>query len=116
MGLDLILLVVTTALSSLSASGKIPATIATLVSSLAPIIGNAIKAIQGGQGKVQDAVTALGALSGVIAVLKSQTNLPADVLAELDVYNTAVQAGITGYLDSKTGIDLSKLGTVDPIA
>lgn len=116
MGIDLILLVINAALGSLSASGKVPANVTQLVAALGPVIVNAVNAIKGGQGKVNDVVTALGALSGVLAILKSQTNLDPEILSQIDVYDQAVQAGITEYLDSKNGVDLSKLSPVAPIA
>lgn len=116
MGIDLILLVINAALGSLSASGKIPSTITQLVASLGPIVGNAITAIQSGNGKLADVVTALGSLSGILAVLKAQTGLDPAVLTQINVYDQAVQAGIAAYIDSKSGVDLSKLGPVAPIA
>ncbi len=116
MGIDLILLVVNAALTGLTSSGQVPAVVTSLVSALGPVIGNAIKSIQSGNGKLQDVVTALGALSGVIAVLKQQTGLSPDLLSQIDAYDQAVKAGIAGYLDSKSGVDLTKLGPVTLIA
>jgi hypothetical protein len=116
LGIDLILLVVNAALAGLTSSGQVPSLVTSLVGALGPVIGNAIKSIQSGQGKLEDVVTALGALSGVIAVLKQQTGLNPEVLAQIDAYDQAVKAGIAGYLDSKSGVDLSKLGPVAPIA
>lgn len=116
MGIELILLVVNAALAGLTGSGQVPATVTNLVAALGPIIANAIKNIQSGQGKLDDVVTALGALSGVIAVLKAQTNLDPAILSQVDAYDQAVKAGISGYLDSKSGVDLTKLGAVAPIA
>jgi basic membrane lipoprotein Med (substrate-binding protein (PBP1-ABC) superfamily) len=114
MGIDLILLVVNAALAGLG--GRVPSSVTSLIQALGPVISNAIKSIQSGQGKLDDVVTALGALSGVIAVLKQQTGLDPEVLAQVDAYDQAVKAGIAGYLDSKSGVDLSKLGPVAPIA
>lgn len=116
MGIDLILLVVNAALAGLTGSGQVPAVVTSLVAALGPVIGNAIKAIQSGQGKLEDVVTGLGALSGIIAVLKQQTNLSPELLDQINAYDAAVKAGISGYLDSKSGIDLTKLGPIAPIA
>lgn len=115
MGLDLLLLVINTALGTLATSGKVPQSVAQLVAALGPIITNAINAIKGGQGNLQNAVVALGALAGTIEVLKAQTNLDPDILAQINVYDQAIQAGINGYLASKNGVDLSALGPVEPI-
>lgn len=109
-------MVINAALGSLSASGKIPQSLVSLVGSLSPIVGTAITALQSGQGKVADVVTALGSLSGILAVLKAETGLDPAVLDQINVYDQAVQAGIAGYLDSKNGVDLSKLGPIAPIA
>lgn len=116
MGIDLIIMVINAALGSLSASGKIPQSISSIVASFGPIISNVVTSLQSGQGKTADVVTALGALSGVLAILKAQTTLDPEVLNQINVYDQAVQAGIAGYLDSKNGVDLSKLGPVAPIA
>lgn len=114
--MGLILMVVNAALAALGASGKIPANIAALIASLGPIVTSAITAIQGGNGKLADVVTALGSLSGVLAVLKAETGLDPAIVDQITVYDTAVQAGIAGFLDSKAGVDLTKLGPVAPIA
>ena len=116
MGLDLLLMVINAALGSLASSGKIPQLAASLVGQLGPIITNAITAIKGGTGKVADVATALGALSGTIQILKAQTNLDPTVLTEIAVYDEAIQAGIASYLDAKSGVDLTKLGPIAPIA
>jgi len=116
MGIDIVLLVINAALGALTSSGKVPSVVEQLVSSLGPVIEKAIQGIQSGSGKLEDVVTALGSLSGVIGVLKSQTGLDPAILAQVNVYDQAIQQGTAGYLDSKSGIDLSKLGTVAPIA
>lgn len=115
MGIDIVLLVLNAALGSLAASGKIPQSAASLTSALGPIIAAAIARLQTGQGKVDDVVTALGALNATLEVLKAQTGLDADTLNQIQVYSNAVQQGMTEYLDSKAGIDLSKLSPVAPI-
>lgn len=114
--MGLLLMVVNAAIGALSASGKIPANISSLITALSPVVGTAITALQSGQGKVADVVTALGSLSGVLAVLKAETGLDPAVLDQINVYDQVVQAGIAGYLDSKNGVDLSKLGPIAPIA
>lgn len=116
MGLDLLLMVINAALGALSGSGKIPPIVINLVSALGPIITKAITAIQGGQGAVADVVTALGSLSGILAVLKAETGLDPAVINQINVYDQAVQAGIAAYLDSKSGVDLTKLSPLSPIA
>src|SRR5271170_390679 len=103
------------ALSALS-GGVIPANIASLITSLDTIVLPALQSIASGQGKLQDVITALGTLTGVIGVLKQQTNLSPEVAAQVAALDTAVQAGITQYLQAQTGVDLTKLGPVAPIA
>lgn len=116
MGLSLLLLLVNTGLGALASSGKIPQLAAQLVSGLSPIVANAITSIESGSGKLQDAVVALGALSGAIQFIKAQANTDPEVLNLIDNYDKAVQAGINGYIASKDGVDLNALGAVKPIA
>lgn len=116
MGFSLVLLVVNTALQALASSGKIPMSVSSLVTALGPIVGTAITNIENGTSKLGDVVTALGAMSAALAVLKAQTGLDPAILDQINVYDQAVQAGISGYLDSKNGVDLSKLSPVAPIA
>ena len=114
--MTLLLTTINAGLSAVTVAGLIPAPITALITALEPVVTNAITNLSSGNGKVADVVTALGTLSGVIAVLKQQTNLDPKILNLINVWDTAVQAGIAGYLDSKSGVDLTKLGTVDPIA
>ena len=111
-----ILLVLNTALGALAATGTVPAVVATLVAALSPIIADAISRIQSGQGKVSDVVTALGAMNAIIEAVRKQTNVDPKVLEAVEVYSTAVQMGMNEYLDSKSGVDLTKLTPVAPIA
>ena len=114
--LPIILTLANIALASLQQAGVIPAGTGSLITQLEGIIAPAIATIASGQAKLTDVVTALGTLSGVIQILKKQPNLPAEVLDKINAIDLAVQAGIAAFLDSKNGVDLSKLGPVDPIA
>lgn len=96
--------------------GAIPSNIATLITSLDSVVLPAIQNIASGQGKLQDVITALGTLTGVIGVLKQQTNLDPKVAAQINALDVAVQAGINAYLQAQVGVDLTKLGPVQPIA
>jgi len=114
--LTILLQSVNAGLAAVTITGLVPAPIAGLITSLEPVVVGAIGSIQSGQGKVADVVTALGALSSVIAILKTQTNLDPKILDAIAVWDTAVQAGVAGFLDSKSGVDLSKLDPIAPIA
>lgn len=103
-------------LQGLSSRGTIPVAASSLFTSLSPILSAAIERIRSGQGKLYDVVTALGAMCAGIQVLKAANLGDAALLAEIDVYDKALQEGIAAFLDSKAGIDLTKLGPVEAIA
>lgn len=114
--LQLILLIADLGLAAAQNQGALSAGTVNLINTLTAIVLPAIQKIVGGQGKLQDVVTALGTLNGVLTVLESDTSLPPDELARIKALSAAAQAGITEYLDSKSGVDLTKLTPIDPIA
>jgi hypothetical protein len=56
---------------------------------------------------IPDTMAALGTLSGVIAVLKQNTNLSPDFLAYLNQASDSVNASLAGYVTAGRGFDLS---------
>ena len=64
---------------------------------LASPVTTLIQGLFSGQSKTQDFLAALAALSGVIAVLKSTPNMPADALTEINNVDLDVQAALTAY-------------------
>src|ERR1700743_1002091 len=113
---QLIMLIANLGLAAAQNAGALSAGTVSLINTLESIVMPAIQRIVDGQGKLQDIVTALGHLHGVLTVLEQDTSLPPDELARVKALSTAAQAGITAYLDSKSGIDLSKLSPIAPIA
>lgn len=91
----------------LNNSGVIGAGTAGLIASLAGPVEQLIAGIKSGQSKTSDALAALAAISGVIAVLKAQTNLPAAVLTEIDNVDKDVQAALAGWAKAGEGYNQS---------
>ena len=73
-----------------------------LLSSLASPVTTLIQGLFSGQSKTQDFLAALAALSGVIAVLKSTPNMPADALTEINNVDLDVQAALIAYAKAGT--------------
>lgn len=94
-------------LSILSGSGVIPQTATTLTANLLAPVETLIANLKSGTSKTQDALAALAALSGVIAVLKSQPNLPADLLTQINNVDQDVQAALKAYGQAANGYDIS---------
>lgn len=57
--------------------------------------------------KAQDGLAALAAASGAIAVLKSTTGLPADVMTVVNDVDLDVQAALKNYALAGNGLDLA---------
>lgn len=87
--------------------GIIGANTDTLITSLLGPITALIADLKAGNTKTQNALAALGALSGVIAVLKATTGLAPTVLAEINNVDLDVQAALTAYVTAGTGLDLT---------
>jgi len=64
-----------------------------------------IAALRSGQSKTNDYLAVLAAAAGVIAVLKSTTNLPADTLTQIAGVDKDIQAALAGYAKAGAGFD-----------
>lgn len=114
--LSLVSILGNVALIVLQNAGIAPAGTTALATALETAIQPLLaKLSSGGNTASSDVLAALGALSGVLQVLKSQTNLPANVLSEIEAHATAVQAALAAEVATAKGIDLSALAPVTPI-
>ena len=86
-----------------------------LLSSLASPVTTLIQGLFSGQSKTQDFLAALAALSGVIAVLKSTPNMPADALTEINNVDLDVQAALTAYAKAGTSFDPNNYQPITPV-
>lgn len=93
-----------TSLVALSSAGIAPAGSAQLASMIETGINPLIASIGTGQTPTATAITALGAVIGVLNALKG-TVKDTSVLAKIDEYLAAAQDGITGYLTAEKGFD-----------
>jgi hypothetical protein len=91
----------------LSNSGVIGASTATLISSLAAPVAGLFTSIGSGQTKTQDTLSALGAMQGVIAVLKATPNMPVATLTQIGNIEADVQAALAAYVKAEGGLDLT---------
>lgn len=104
------------ALVALQSAGVTTPALNTLIASLLASVGPLIGGLASGQGKTQDLMTILGTMSSVLGVLKTQTGLPPAILAQLDTLSQAIQAAAGAYVTSKSGVNLSILTPIEPIA
>lgn len=100
----------------LANSGVIGTGVSTLISSLFTPVAALFTSIASGATKTQDALTALGAMAGVIAVLKATPNMPAAVLTEIGNIELDVQAALAAYVKAEGGLDLTVYAQIAPVA
>lgn len=91
----------------LANSGVIGTSTSTLISSLFAPLASLFTSISSGTTKSQDALTVLGALQGVIAVLKTTPNMPAATLTEIGNIEADVQAALAAYVKAEGGLNLT---------
>jgi hypothetical protein len=100
----------------LSNSGVIGSSTATLLSSLFAPLASLFTSITSGATKTQDALTVLGAMQGVITVLKATPNMPAATLTEIGNIELDVQAALSAYVKAAGGLDLTIYSQITPVA
>lgn len=83
--------------------------IASLLSPVQTLIANLMKS---GSTTTSDFLAVLAALSGVIGVLKTTQNLPADVLTQINGADKDVQAALLAYAKAGTGFDITVYGQI----
>jgi hypothetical protein len=89
-------------------TGVIGASTSNLITGLLGPVETLIANLKAGQSKTTDALAVLAAASGVIAVLKATTNMPAEVLTQIAGVDKDVQAALSAYAAGGTGLDLTK--------
>ena len=102
-------------LGTLATGGIAPPLVASLTGNLLGPVESLIASIKSGQSKTADALAALAALSGVIAVLKSQPNLPADKLTMIENVDKDVTAALKAYAAAENGYDQSLYLPIAPV-
>lgn len=100
----------------LANTGVIGAGTSTLISSLFAPVSALLTSIASGQSKTQDALSALGAMAGVIAVLKATPNMPAAELTKIGNIEADVQAALAAYVKAEGGLDLTIYSQIAPVA
>jgi hypothetical protein len=100
----------------LSNSGVIGTGTATLISSLYGPVASLFTSLASGATKTQDALSVLGAMQGVIAVLKATPNMPAATLTEIGGIESDVQAALAAYVKAEGGLDLTVYSQIAPVA
>lgn len=93
--------------SILQNRGVIGANTQNLINGLAGPLANLTLTLQSGATKTSDALAVLAAASGVIAVLKSTTGLPAETLTQINALDADIAAALTAYAKAGAGFDAS---------
>jgi len=96
-------------------AGVLGASTTTLISNLLGPVLTLIGNLKSGQSASQDGLAVLGAMAGVVAVLKANTNLPATVLTEVGNIDLDVQKALTAYVTAEGGLDLTRYAQIAPV-
>lgn len=96
--------------------GVIGSSATTLISNLLAPVETLLANIKGGTSKMQDALAALGAMSGVIAALKANTAISADVLAQVNGIDLDIQKALSYYVQAEGGYNASLYTQIAPVA
>ena len=86
-------------------TGVLGTTGTTLLESLAAPVTTLIQGLLTGTTKTADFLAAMAALSGVVAVLKSTTTLPAAALTEVNNVDLDIQAALKAYATAGSGFN-----------
>lgn len=100
--------------SVLGSQSGILGSVSKLISGLLTPVQTLIANLKTGNSVTTDILATLAAASGVIAVLKATTGLPADVLTQINGVDKDVQTALTEYAQAGVGYD-STLYTQDPL-
>ena len=96
-------------------SGVIGPGTTTLITNLFAPVAALFTSIAAGQTKTQDTLSALGAMAGVIAVLKTTPGIPAEALTTIGNVDTDVQAALAAYVKAEGGLDLTVYQQITPV-
>jgi hypothetical protein len=94
------------ALTVLGGDGIVPAGSAAIASGIEAAVNPLINSIQGKASTATDIQAGYGALIGGLSILKSQTGIDPALLAKIDEYLLAAQAGLTAYMTEQAGFNL----------
>ena len=97
-------------------TGVIGASTTTLINHLLAPVVTLIQNLMAGTSKTQDALAVLGAMSGVVAVLKANTNLPASVLTELGDIDADIDKALAAYVTAEGGLNLTVYQPIAPVS
>lgn len=97
-------------------AGVIGAPTTTLITNLLGPVETLISNLQSGKSTTQDGLAALAAMAGVIAVLKANTSLPPDVLAQITNVDADVQSALAGYAVAQAGYNAGLYVQIAPVA
>ena len=86
-----------------------------LVASLEAAVNPALQSIGTPQTASTTIMTIYATIIGILTTLKATPGLPADVIAQIDAYVTAAQAGTAGYLQAASGYNPQNYGPVSLI-
>ncbi len=95
------------ALTALGANGVIPSNSAVIASGVEAAINPLLAAIQGKATAATDIQAGYGALIGGLSILKTQTGIDPALLAKIDEYLSAAQAGLAAYMTEQAGFNAS---------
>jgi hypothetical protein len=106
--LTLILTIIGTLVPTLlKNAGLIGANTQNLITGILTPVETLIAGLKAGTTKTQDYLASLAAISGVITVLKANTNLPAAALTQIADLDSDVQAALAAYAQAGGGFDPS---------
>ena len=95
------------ALTALGTSGIVPANSAVIASGVEAALNPLLSAIQGKSPVATDIQAGYGALIGGLNILKDQTGIDPTLLAKINEYLLAAQAGLAAYMTEQAGFNAS---------
>jgi hypothetical protein len=112
----LILSLVSILAGVLKQNPQIPGQVGQVVGDVAASLAAIFASLMGSNQTVTlNPLTIISAIGGVIVALKTDPNLPADVLAKLDSLDRALQAAIIADKLAQTQVDYTQLRPITPI-
>jgi hypothetical protein len=114
--MNLALLIASIVASVLAKSKEVPEGIVTVVGDIASGLAALFAALHNSEGKIiLNPSTELAALGAVIQALKSDPNLPKNVLDQIASFDRALQSALLADKLATTTVDYSKLLPISPI-
>ena len=86
-----------------------------LVTQIENAVNPALQSIGTGSSATSVVMTIYATIIGVLTVLKATPNLPAALIAEIDGWVTAAEAGTAGYITAQSGFNPQNYLPVTPI-